>query len=69
MSIIVINLIGLLIIAGIIYWFWLFKPKIISYTETDIIDIIVDGGTYTPNTIRVKYQNPIHRNPTKNFLP
>ncbi len=60
MSFIVVNVIGILFITGIIYWFWLFKSKAISYAESSIIDIIVDGGTYSPNIIRAKHNKPAH---------
>jgi len=58
MNFIVVNFTGILFILGIVYWFWIFKPKAISSGENNIIDILVDGGTYTPSTIQVKYQNP-----------
>ena len=46
-----INLIGILLIALIVWWFLLAKPKAKRISE-DIIDIIVDDGVYNPAIIK-----------------
>ncbi len=47
-----VNGIGLLLIALIVWWFWLSKPKI-RRAQTPEIDILVDNGVYTPAAIEV----------------
>ena len=48
----IINVLGLVLIAFIIWWFWLYKPK-----ETEMGDgnqtITVDNGVYQPARIKV----------------
>lgn len=48
----IINLAGLLLIALIIWWFWLYKPKEIIIDENDLT-IIVENGTYSPSRIKI----------------
>lgn len=52
-----INILGLLVIALIVWWFWLYKPK-----ETELggdeLTIIVDSGTYQPARIKVHSNQP-----------
>lgn len=52
MSDLLINIFGLVLIAGIIWWFWISTPKGIKVNKAEVIDVIVDGGSYTPNTIQ-----------------
>lgn len=49
---IVINILGILIIALIIYWFWLYKPKEVS-AISDEITVIVENGNYQPARIKL----------------
>jgi len=58
MALIAVNLIGLLLILGVVSWFWLYHTKAVFYSGDEIIDVIVDGGTYTPSIIKVKHQQP-----------
>ena len=53
MIILLLNLVGVLLIVAIVWWFWLFKPKA-KTTATGAIDVIVDGGVYTPAMIQVQ---------------
>lgn len=53
-----VNLLALLLIGFIVWWFWLAK----SYDRkavTDSIDVIVDGGVYTPAAIEVAKGKPV----------
>jgi len=47
----IINLIGISLIALIIWWFWLAKRQKPSEIIEHSIDIIVDKGVYTPSAI------------------
>lgn len=53
------NLAGLLLIVGIVYWFWLSKPAAKSAGDAPIT-ILVDNGVYEPSRIEIqagrKYQ-------------
>jgi plastocyanin domain-containing protein len=54
----IINIAGVLLIALIIWWFWLSKPKAIKQTS-DVIDVLVDNGVYTPAHIEVAQGKPL----------
>lgn len=53
-----INLIGLFIIAFIVWWFWLSKAKIIRAGQNNLIEIKVKDGVYQPAYIQVKMNQP-----------
>lgn len=55
---IVINLVALLLIAGIVWWFWLYKPVAVQQVS-DVVDILVDNGVYEPANIRVQAGIPL----------
>lgn len=49
----IVNIIGLSLIALIIWWFWIYKPpslKVLSNT----VEIIVENGVYEPSNIEIK---------------
>ncbi|GAA5193791.1 cupredoxin domain-containing protein [Ferrimonas gelatinilytica] len=46
-----INLAGLALIAGILWWFWLYKPK--AETGGDALTITVENGVYHPARIQL----------------
>jgi plastocyanin domain-containing protein len=48
----IVNLVGLALIGLIVWWFWLSTPKAQRAT-TDVIDVLVEGGVYTPARIQV----------------
>lgn len=48
----VINILGLLLIALIIYWFWLAKPRS-HKAESNRVTVVVNDGVYTPARIEV----------------
>ena len=54
----IINIAGVLLIALIIWWFWLSKPKAIKQTS-DVIDVLVDNGVYTPAHIEAVQGRPL----------
>lgn len=55
---VLINLVGLIIIGLIIWWFWLSKPKI-TKAEHHLIEIKVKDGVYNPALIQVNVNEPI----------
>ena len=55
--IIVVNIIGLLLIALIVYWFWLTQPSAKQAREK--IKIFVANGVYDSGVIEVPAQQPL----------
>lgn len=60
----IINLIGLVLIALIIWWFWLYKPSIPLELSNEDITIVVNNGVYQPSRIKV----PADKKVTLHFL-
>jgi plastocyanin domain-containing protein len=56
---IAINLAGLVLIGLIVWWFWLSTPRT-QRAASDVIDIVVDDGVYTPARIEVPAGRPVH---------
>jgi plastocyanin domain-containing protein len=52
-----VNLLGLLAIGFVAWWFWLYKPASISAGNSDIV-IIVDAGSYTPAHLTLSANKP-----------
>ena len=48
----IINILGVLLIALIVWWFWLYKPKEVSISEQGIT-VLVENGTYQPSRLKV----------------
>lgn len=48
----IINLLGLLLIALIVWWFWIYKSKEVT-TGDSTVTVIVENGTYQPSRIRL----------------
>jgi plastocyanin domain-containing protein len=53
-----INIAGLALIALIVWWFWLYKPKEAELGENDLV-ITVENGTYSPSRIKVPTGEPV----------
>lgn len=64
MTDILINLLGIALIAAIVWWFWLSRPRARRAGTGEQGAIIVDGGVYTPSEIDV----PAHRESVLRFL-
>ena len=47
-----VNLLALLLIGFIVWWFWLVRSREVK-AVTDVIDVIVEGGVYSPALIEV----------------
>ena len=54
----IINIAGLALIALIVWWFWLYKPKEAELGENDLV-ITVESGTYSPSRIKVPVGKPV----------
>jgi len=63
MTHIIVNLAAVVLIGLIIWWFWIAKPKL-SRAQSDVVDILVDNGVYTPSRIEV----PVGKATTLRFL-
>jgi len=58
----IINLLGLGLIALIIWWFWLYKPEVTQLDENNSqseLTIIVEDGTYQPANISIAENKPV----------
>lgn len=58
----IINLLGLGLIALIVWWFWLYKPEIVQVEETNAtgeLTIIVEEGVYQPANISIAENMPV----------
>lgn len=54
----IINILGLALIALIVWWFWLYKPKDTALAEQDMV-VTLENGTYSPSQIRVAANQPV----------
>jgi len=52
--VIFINVVGLLLIVLVIYWFWIYKPKIAKLVTSDHVKVTVEKGVYTPDIIKAR---------------
>lgn len=52
------DLVGLLLIALIVWWFWLSKAKA-KHSDSGIIKIIVENGVYNPARIEINSSQPV----------
>ena len=55
----IINVIGLAIIALIIWWFWLFTPKDTVDTSSETITVVLENGVYKPSRLKAKQGKPL----------
>jgi plastocyanin domain-containing protein len=54
----IVNIAGLLLIALIVWWFWLYKPAETIADESDLV-IIVENGFYQPAHIKLTADKPV----------
>ncbi|WP_020682954.1 cupredoxin domain-containing protein [Marinobacterium rhizophilum] len=55
---ILVNLVGLALIALIVWWFWLYRPQA-AEAALGAVAITVDDGVYSPSRVRVKLNEPV----------
>ena len=53
-----VNIAGVLLIALIVWWFWLYKPPEIDASDS-ALSITVEDGTYQPSRIKVPENQPV----------
>ncbi|WP_111978743.1 cupredoxin domain-containing protein [Algibacillus agarilyticus] len=53
----IVNILGVALIALIVWWFWLYKPVRTVVDKSEII-IEVNGGVYSPASIQVPANQP-----------
>ena len=53
----IINIAGIGLIALIVWWFWLYKPKEAALGDNDLV-ITVENGVYTPSRIKLSPGSP-----------
>ena len=58
MDLIIFNLAGFIVIALIIYWFWIAKPKALK-TSGQTITVLVKNGVYSPARIEIEAGTPV----------
>ena len=56
--IMLVNIIGVLLFVFIIWWFWMSSPRA-QQSTSDVIDVVVDNGVYTPARIEVSQGQPL----------
>ena len=47
-----INILGLLLIGAIVWWFWLYQPPAVRQSD-GAVQVVVENGTYAPARIRL----------------
>jgi plastocyanin domain-containing protein len=52
------NMVGLTLIALIVWWFWLYRPQVAQATS-GAVAITVDYGVYSPGRVSVKSNEPV----------
>jgi len=54
-----INLLGLALIAFIVWWFWLYKSNAsVASTENGKITVLVENGVYNPAKVKISANTP-----------
>lgn len=54
-----INLAGLVLMALIVWWFWLSRPQARRVSGAGPIEIVVESGVYTPARVEVPAGKPV----------
>ena len=55
---ILVNLIALLLLVGIVWWFWLYRPVAVK-KASNVGEILVDNGGYEPANIKLQKGEPV----------
>ncbi len=58
MTTLLVNLSGLLLMAAIVWWFWLYRPGLAAQPEAGAVQITVANGVYSPDRIQVPANQP-----------
>jgi len=49
----VVNLLAVVLMGFIVWWFWLSRPGVKQANASDVIEVVVENGVYTPAHIEV----------------
>lgn len=58
MNTLLVNLAGLLLMAAIVWWFWLYRRAPVAQSASGVIEVRVADGVYSPDCIRVPVNQP-----------
>lgn len=64
MTTLLVNVSGLLLMAAIVWWFWLYRPSLTAQPDAGTVQITVENGIYSPDRISV----PVNQPTTLRFL-
>ena len=59
-----VNILGVALMGFIIWWFWLWKPKVFVAASNAVQRVVVENGSYQPANLVV----PVGRKTTLHFL-
>jgi plastocyanin domain-containing protein len=59
MNTLIVNIAGVLLMAFIVWWFWLYRPRQAASADDGIITVTVDDGVYDPAYIRASAGKPL----------
>jgi len=59
MSILLINILGLILVGLIVWWFWFYRPAAQHVSGDQAVEIVVADGVYTPARIEVAAGKPV----------
>ncbi|UCE88437.1 MAG: cupredoxin domain-containing protein [Pseudomonadota bacterium] len=54
----IVNVAGAALIAAIVWWFWIARPRVVK-AQSDLVEIVVANGVYTPARIEAHAGTPI----------
>lgn len=54
----IINIFGILLIVGIVWWFWLYKPAEVSSDAGELL-VTVESGVYQPARLSIPAGQPV----------
>ena len=55
---VIVNLLGMALIALIVWWFWLYQPRETALGKDDLL-IVVENGIYQPAHIQLPAEMPV----------
>lgn len=58
MTTLIVNAAGLLLMAAIVWWFWLYRPAAVAQPDAGTVLITVENGVYSPDRISVPASQP-----------
>ncbi|MCF6324808.1 MAG: cupredoxin domain-containing protein [Gammaproteobacteria bacterium] len=59
MSTFIVNLVAVALMGFIVWWFWLSRSNVLPASVSDVIEVIVENGIYSPAQIEVPQGVPV----------